>query len=100
MYDGFVFPNEHWWSRISSYFSDTGIDTKDSHGCALRVFLQMVNLSIPAFDILRTVDTVYNVYLQVKQKKYLHYTDFRRFTVFCCTDQLDRGLHQVMILCE
>ena len=95
MFDGFVFPNEHWWSRISSYFSVTGIGTKDSHGYALIVFLRMVNLNLSGFDISRTLHTVCNVYFQLKQKRYLFYTDHRRFTVFCCTDHLDKGLQQV-----
>lgn len=97
VYDGFVFPHENLWNKINSYLSITGISTKESHGYALVMFLRKVPLQISVFDISRTTETVCNVYFQLRQKKYLYYTAPSRQTQFCCTDQLDRGLHKVFI---
>ena len=96
VHDGFVFPHESWWGRIQSYFSVTGIGTKDSHGYALIIFLHTVHMNMSGFDITRAFENVCNLYFHLKQKKYLHYTAHSRSTNFHCTDQLNRGLNQVL----
>ena len=96
VYDGFVFPHESWWVKINKYFSDTGIGTKESHGFALRVFLETVHWKMSGFDIARAFDNVCNLYFQLKQKKYLPYTTHNRYAPFNCTDHLNRGLSQVL----
>ena len=96
VYDGFVFPHANWWNKINSYFSDTGIGTKESHAYALIIFLKTVNLSISGFDITRAFEKFSEVYYHLKQKKYLFYNAPSRQTTLYCTDQLDRGLHQVL----
>ena len=90
MYDGFIFPDK----RMRKV---TGIDTKQSHGFALRVFLQMVNV---IFNISETVDTVSKVYFQMRQKMYLYCDDPRRYTSFFCINQLDEGLQHAQQLCK
>jgi len=97
IYDGFVFPNLTWWSKINSYFTITGIHTKDSHGYALIIFLQIIDLDISMFDISKTYETVNAVYSHLRQKRYLLFNDAEKFTKFCCTDHLDKGLQQVCV---
>ena len=96
MYDGFVFPHENLWVKIQSYFSVTGIDTKESHGYALVIFLKTVHLNISGFDIARAFKNVCTIYYHLKQRKYLHYTNPSSYTNFNCTNQLDKGLSQVL----
>ena len=96
IYDGFVFPQVNWWVRIQNYLSVTGIDTKESHGYALMIFLKTVHMDISGFDITRAFENVRKIYLHLKQKKYLHYTAPTRYTNFYCTEQLNRGLCQVL----
>ena len=101
VYDGFVFPHDNWWSKINKYLLDTGINTRESHGYSLVVFLKTVCSNIlefdvsRAFDISRIIDTVCNLYFHLKQKKYLHYAAPSRYIQFSCTDELNGGLHQV-----
>ena len=97
VYDGLVFPYENWWIKMNNYFTYTGIDTKVSHGYALRIFLLAVNLSISEFDISRTLETVWNVYFHLRQKKYLLCADPSKYMYFSCLDQLEKGLHQVCV---
>ena len=96
VHDGFVFPHENWWVRINNYFSITGIDTKDSHGYALIIFLKTVHFKMSGFDITRAFESACKIYFHLKQKKYLHYTANNKYTNFNCTDQLNRGLSQVL----
>ena len=96
IYDGFVFPNTTWWSKINNYFSATGINTKDSHGYALNIFLkQSIDLSIQGFEVAKSTEIVTRIYLQLKNKKYFPSIDTQKLTQFCCNDQLDKGLQQV-----
>ena len=97
VYDGFVFPHETWWVRINNYLSLTGIDTKDSHGYALIIFLKTVNLKISGFNITRAFESACKIYFHLKQKKYLHYSAPSRYTNFGCSYQLNRGLIQVLL---
>ena len=93
-----MFPNNHWWSKISNYFTTTGISTKESHRYALMLFLETVRLNMSGFNISKTFETICKIYLHLKQKKYVHYADHpKRFTYFSCTDQLNKGLQQVCI---
>ena len=96
VYDGFVFPHANWWNKINSYLSDTGIGTKESHAYALMVFLKTVNLNISGFDVKRAFENVCRVYYHMKHKKYLLYNAPSRQTTSNCTDQLDRGIYQVI----
>ena len=97
MYDGFVFPNEDWWDKINNFLLDTGLKTKDSYGCALKMFLKTIDLDILGFDILGTLKTVQIIYFQLRHKSYLLYNDPKKVTHFSCTDHLDKGLQQVLI---
>ena len=90
-----MFPQDTWWNKLNKYISDTGIDTKRSHGYSLLIFLHTISLKISTFDISRTIDTVCDVYFQLKQKKYLHYTAPSKHTQFTCIDELNGALHKV-----
>ena len=96
VYDGFVFPHLNWWNKINSYLSDTGIGTKESHAYAVMGFLKTVRLNLPGFDITKAFNNVCKVYFHMKQKKYLFYNAPSRQTTSYCTDQVDRGLYQVL----
>ena len=94
VYDGFVFPpHDDFWNKISNLLN--GVNTKDSYGNALIIYLESVDLSLQSFDILQTLNTVYNIYCQLRHKKFLLMNDPKRSTSFCCTDQLDRSLNKV-----
>ena len=96
VYDGFVFPHANLWVRINNYFSITGIDTKESHGYALVIFLRTIHLNISGFDITRGYENACKMYFHLKQKKYLSYAAHNRYTNFCCIEQLNRGLNKVL----
>ena len=97
VYDGFVFPHEYQWNKIYKYFVSKGISTQNSHGYALIYFLKMINFVPSKFDIAKTFEAVCDVYFQLKQKMYLLHAEPSKRTYFCCTNELDRGLHQVCI---
>ena len=95
VYDGFVFPNEDFWDKINSFLMDVGLNTKDSYGYALIIFLKAIDLSILGFDILETLKTVQIIYFQLRRKRYSLYNDSKKVTHFSSTDHLDKGLQQV-----
>ena len=86
VYDGFVFPKTKQQNIMSS---------KDSHGHALYIFLQAVKITESYFDVSQIFEPVCNIYFQLKQKKYLLGSDERKWSDFCCIDELNRGLQQV-----
>ena len=86
VYDGFVFAKEKRLNPMSS---------KDSHGHALFIFLQAVNLSKSCFDVSQTFKHACNIYFHMKKKQYVLSSDERKCKHFCCIDQLNTGLQQV-----
>ena len=86
MYDGFIFPKD---KRLNP------INSKDSHRCALTIFLKAINLSKSYFDISQTFEHACNIYFHLKHKQYLLSSDEKKCKQFCCIDQLNAGLQQV-----
>ena len=95
VYDGYVFPPEDWLNKIHNFLTVTGMKTKESHGYAVKFFLQNIDLSTSGFDILGTIQMARRVYFQLRQKRYMLVNDAGKLTHFCCIDHLDKGLQQV-----
>ena len=101
VYDGFIFPSLRWHEKLYSYITKVNINTKESHGYALFIYLQNKRL-IDATDMTIISSTISNllertceIYFQLKEKNYMYSDERKGCLYFNCTEQLHKGLEKV-----
>lgn len=99
IYDGFVFPSNKKWDRISYYSDIAGVNPKNAWEHALEFFLQKYKIQhneSEDFDIVGMWETIREIYFQMKRKKFISFNG-KQFISFSDTEQFDRGLRKVCV---
>ena len=98
VYDGFIFPSEKWWNKISEFFVSTGINSKESYRFALTIYLESIKLMMtrPINHVINNISkSVCGIYLELKQKKFLQFDDINKVAQLPCADDLNKALQKV-----
>ena len=101
VYDGFIFPTLNWREKIFNYFKIVNMNTKESHGYALLIYLQSKKL-IDTTEMMMTSSTISNllgrsckIYFQLYEKSYMHSDEAKGSVYFKWTEELHKGLEKV-----
>ena len=101
VYDGFIFPTLNWRDKIFNYIKRVNINTKESHGYALLIYLRSIKLldtaemTMTSSTISDLLERACKIYFQLNEKNYMCSDEAKGCVYFKCTEQLHKGLEKV-----